>query len=384
MRRSLVRPLLGMLLALALVPAGSSLAAGRAQPARAATTWQAQVGGASADHALQAQAFLPTTLTINEGDTVNWTFAPVHTVTFLSGSPPPELFMASSEGLELNPAVAFPAGGPDYDGTGYVNSGILPETGGTSFALTFTKAGSYGYICLLHPGMAGTVIVQPAGSTYPMTQAQVDAQANSELYARLASANQQLQSARLTTQANSDGTTTYTVINGIGGNQASVLRFLPVEVTIRAGDRVSFPVQDPHEVHTVTFYDPAGPVPAFLEPQPQPAGPPKLLIRNATPEGGTVVDRQGLFNSGILAPGQSYTFTFPKPGVYTYVCMLHAAEGMFGTITVQAAGQPATLPVTGAGTTAPSLLLLVAGALVLLALGAWIARRRLSRPAGGL
>jgi plastocyanin len=265
-----------------------------------------------------------------------------------------------------------------------VNSGILPGEGGGNFSLTFTKAGSYGYVCLLHPGMAGTVVVQPAGSAYPMTQAQVDDQANSELYARLASANQQLQSARLTSQPNPNGTTTYTVVNGIGGNQASVLRFLPVGVTIRAGDSVSFPVQDPHEIHTVTFYDPSGPVPAFLEPQPQPAGPPRLFVRNVTPEGGTVVDRQGLFNSGILAPGQSYTFTFPKPGVYTYVCMLHAAEGMFGTITVQAAGQPATLPVTGAGTTAPSLLLLVAGALVLLALGAWIARRRLSRPAGGL
>jgi len=83
---SVVRLLAGATLALAIC--GGALAA----PARAATTWNVIVGGESADHALQAQAFLPTQITINQDDTITWTTGAefVHTVTFLSdGTPPP-------------------------------------------------------------------------------------------------------------------------------------------------------------------------------------------------------------------------------------------------------------------------------------------------------
>jgi plastocyanin len=359
-----IRVLAGMLLALA--GYGGVLAAGAARPALQPATWQVKIGGESADHALQAQAFFPTTLTVDEGDTVNWAMdaAFVHTVTFLSGQPAPQEPIPSGEGdlLMLNPVSQFPSGGPAYDGTGYVNSGVL-DGRGVSFALTFTKAGSYGYICLLHPGMAGSIVVQAAGSAYPATQAQVDAQASAELYAKLGQANQQLQGAQLASQANADGTTTYTVINGVGGNQSSVLRFLPVDVAVKAGDSVAFPVQDPHEIHTVTFYDPAGQVPPFVDPRPQASGPPKLIVPHALPQGGTRVESQGLYNSGIIIPGQSYTFTFPKPGVYSYVCVVHAPQGMFGKVTV-AATTPASLPTTGAGGAAWPIAL--AGALALL------------------
>jgi plastocyanin len=54
------------------------------------------------------------------------------------------------------------AGGPTYDGTALVNSGVIPP-GGT-FNLTFTKAGTFEYYCLFHDddeGMMGTVIVTP-------------------------------------------------------------------------------------------------------------------------------------------------------------------------------------------------------------------------------
>jgi LPXTG-motif cell wall-anchored protein len=274
----------------------------------------------------------------------------------------------------LNPMSSFPVGGPTYDGTGFVGSGILDGVG-ASFSLTFTKAGTYNYVCLLHPGMNGRVAVQPAGSAYPMTQAQIDEQANAELYAKLSRGNQLLGSVALASTAGAGGTTTYTVVNGIGGDQASVLRFLPVELTIKAGDSVAFPVQDPHEIHTVTFYDPAGQVPPFLDPRPQPSGPPKLIIPHALPQGGARVDSQGLYNSGILGPGQSYTFTFPQPGVYSYVCVIHAPQGMFGKITVEEAARPAALPNTGASDTSLPITLLL-GALALLAAGTLLLRMR--------
>jgi plastocyanin len=377
MRSFVVRFLVGLLLTLAL----SSAALARA--ALAATTWQVLIGGESADHALQAQAFLPTTLTINQGDTVTWKWnAFAHTVSFLSGGPRPPIVMPSDAGWLFNPAVAFPSGGPSYDGTGFVNSGLL-ESKGSSFALTFTKAGSYTYVCLLHPGMDGTVVVQPAGSASPMTQAQVDAQANAELYAKVSQAEQDLEGAQLTSKANPNGTTSYTVVNGVGGNQATVLRFLPVDVTVKAGDTVTWLGTDPHELHTVTFYDASGKVPDFVVPQPQPNGPPKLAIPHAAPEGDKEVDSQELYNSGLLGPGQSYTFTFPKPGVYTYVCLIHAPQGMFGKVTVQAAvavpsgaPRPAGLPRTSEGAQSAPLVPLVVGAFLLVLLGALILRRR--------
>jgi plastocyanin len=348
-----------------------------AAPQQQATTWNLLVGGESDDHALQAQAFLPTSITINEGDTINWTMnaAFVHTVTFLAGGQVPPEPIPAGEGslLMLNPQNAFPSSGPaTYDGTAFTNSGILDHKGAT-FALTFPKAGTYGYVCVLHPGMAGQVVVQPAGSALPMTQAQVAEAGNAEKYAKLSAADQLLQGAKATSKANGDGSTTYTVPNGVGGNQSSVLRFLPVDLQIKPGDSVSFPVTDPHEIHTVTFYDTAGEVPAFLAPQPQASGPPKLTIPHALPEGGArVEDTKTLYNSGIIPPGQAFTFTFPKAGEYSYVCVIHAPQGMFGKIIVGGAaaggssGQPASLPRTGGNDAPLTLLALLGGALLLL------------------
>jgi hypothetical protein len=70
----------------------------------------------------------------------------------------------------LAPSVLFPAGPRSFDGTGYVNSGFIgtgeEATGGRSYSLTFTKAGTYAYLCVLHAdqGMAGVVEVVAGGA----------------------------------------------------------------------------------------------------------------------------------------------------------------------------------------------------------------------------
>ena len=46
----------------------------------------------------------------------------------------------------------------------------------------------------------------------------------------------------------------------------------------------------------------------------------------------TVTSDTGLFNSGVLTPGQSWSYTFSKPGVYQYYCDFH--PWMQGTVTV--------------------------------------------------
>jgi len=39
------------------------------------------------------------------------------------------------------------------------------------------------------------------------------------------------------------------------------------------------------------------------------------------------------WNSGTIAPGQSFRFTFTSPGTFTYFCTIH--PDMLGTVTVQ-------------------------------------------------
>jgi plastocyanin len=47
----------------------------------------------------------------------------------------------------------------------------------------------------------------------------------------------------------------------------------------------------------------------------------------------TVVSEDGLFRSKALDEGDSYSFTFSKPGTYKFICSIHPQ--MKGTITVQ-------------------------------------------------
>jgi plastocyanin len=51
--------------------------------------------------------------------------------------------------------------GGSFDGTGFRSTGLVlsfpPSLLG--YKMTFTKAGTYGYVCLIHPGMTGSVVV---------------------------------------------------------------------------------------------------------------------------------------------------------------------------------------------------------------------------------
>jgi plastocyanin len=114
-------------------------------------------------------AFFPSTVTIRVGQKVTFlkTQDPTEPHTVLFGVEPPG---------DIAPLIA--SGGNTYDGSGTVNSGFLSTkaqyhyyqlTGTplpvavTKFTVTFTKAGTWDYICALHDGvgMRGNVIVRP-------------------------------------------------------------------------------------------------------------------------------------------------------------------------------------------------------------------------------
>ena len=54
---------------------------------------------------------------------------------------------------------------------------------------------------------------------------------------------------------------------------------------------------------------------------------------NKDDEPHTVVSEAGLFRSGALDTGESFSFKFDRPGTYRYVCSIHPR--MVGTIIVQ-------------------------------------------------
>lgn len=304
-------------------------------------TWTVVVGGANPDSSVVSSAFFPHTLTVRVGDTVRWVFDrrwPEHTVTFLSGTTPPPPEIEEGGKSYVNPRVAFPAGGATYDGTGYHNSGMPPDPAQPfSYTLTFTKPGMFTYLCLLHPGQEGAVIVKARTSETPR---EATARGRRELAGTLQAGERAYR--RWAPSVHGKTVT----IRLIGDPRAhwSVLRFTKASLVVARGTTVVWDMRDPQEIHAVTFPDGHARASEFVIPQPQPHGPPMLLenpqvvIRiPATSYAGTT-----LAGSGILlppgAPGNpptSYRLTFTEAGRFAYVCAVHAPQGMYGTIIVK-------------------------------------------------
>ena len=90
-----------------------------------------------------------------------------------------------------------------------------------------------------------------------------------------------------------------------------VLAYLPNEIWIHTGDSIKWTVAT-DEPHTVTFLT-AGQV----------RNPYTVGCPGTAPSGGDE-DGSSCVNSGVLANGQGYSVTFPKPGNYKLVCLIHA------------------------------------------------------------
>lgn len=313
------RKLLVSFLMLALAACGAKTSDVAPLPTVAPMTWQIQAGGSNNNEAVQGLEFYPASLTINAGDTVQWTFpsGEPHTVSIVPDgqtAPPP-----------TDPSVPAPVGGTTTDGTTYTSSGFILL--GKNYLMTFTKPGTYHYTCLIHAGMDGTIIVNPAGTQRSTTQQAVTAAGQAALTTDLNAGVASLASFPYPF----DGTQ---VAAGIAPGPptgkpaaATVLRFLSSDkltstsVTVHVGSSVTWTNLSNNEPHTVTFGVVGQPFPV-MDPLSPAMGP-------------SSYDGTTLVNSGVLVGGQTFTLTFTKTGSYVYHCLFHDdTTGMIGTVNV--------------------------------------------------
>jgi plastocyanin len=129
-------------------------------------------------------SFAPSTASVPVGGSLTWTILGPHTISFNSPQDAVDPRVEAPDGtVHANAKVFTPAGGPGqppppagppdpsapptlidagtWDGTSYLSSGAVisfpPQL--YQYKVTFSKAGTYTYVCQIHPDMQGTVKV---------------------------------------------------------------------------------------------------------------------------------------------------------------------------------------------------------------------------------
>ena len=157
---------------------GLILSIGFAGTVQAATTLNVGVGVGTGT--VSGNAYVPGDVTILVGDSIKYTIESdePHSVTFGNGPaavPPPEWPAAGVTGTNPPPPAPGALTGT-YAGTGHLNTQLMFK--GSTATITFTAAGAFPFICIIHPGMAGTVNVVASGAT--TTQAEADSQGRAD------------------------------------------------------------------------------------------------------------------------------------------------------------------------------------------------------------
>lgn len=285
--------------------------------------------------------FLPESVYIRAGDTITWDFVwdEPHTVSF--GEP------TGDPTVPTNPGAAV----VDYDGTGFVSSGFLPEEAPpASFSIKFTKEGTYDYFCAIHPQMTGKVFVQAEGIGEQDNQPSIDGRGaatySSAIAALKAAAGSASAKPVAVTGSGAGRKFTLNVSSAHDLAQGDVMQFFPASINVGVNDSVEF-VSNVHTPHDVIFPGPAdlnGPPPPGLE-----TFDPFSQDLNYSP--GVKLDNSKPVISPMIGldfpAGTKVSFAFAKPGTYKYACILHSSQGMTGVINVTA-GAPLP-PNTGTG-----------------------------------
>jgi plastocyanin len=225
-----------------------------------------------------------------------------------------------------------------------------------------TAPGTYHYICLVHPGMSGTITVVPAGQP-ASTPAALAAQATAE-YNQLTTGALAAEAAAEvpTSTPNANGSRTWTVHVGVTVDDVELLEFLPANLPITKGDSVKYDgsgtTQEPHTVTTLAGFQSG--LGAFGPNQCEAASGADTLANqtNGPPQAGCAdpngieqpfnLRNQGELNaissaataasafvSGradtqTLGGATSHTYQFPANGKFILACSIH--QGMYGVV----------------------------------------------------
>jgi plastocyanin len=169
-----------------LTPAAEALKTGTLPPVIPAPVPGQVLSGSGSEEVQEGliDEFGPKDFRVGVGGAVTWVVVGPHTISFNSPIGPGDYIKKESNGtVTLDEAAFNPAGGPPvippegpppaapgppivtdggaWDGTGFRSSGFVASFPPSllAYKLTFTKAGTYNYVCIIHPAMVGTITV---------------------------------------------------------------------------------------------------------------------------------------------------------------------------------------------------------------------------------
>lgn len=335
--------------------------------------------------------FYPSNLTINAGDKVHFVMRgpDVHTITHgVDNNVPPPGFTyydPSTDGsdtlasLEFNLAVLMPSGNTTHFNTSELTgSGALGPMGpGWSsniihwpheWNVTFATEGTYKFMCIVHQEEFW-VTVNPAGTAYPKTQEQIDAEGDAQLLVDIAHKNTYAEWAKSVWNKqvrNIDGTITHNVMMGLSDeeNTFTSYEFIPKNLTITQGDTIKWTNWDVFMPHTVTFLaNSSDKVPDMMSLYLNQM-PPRILanpvVVDGTGHNGWSFVPDTFINSGMISgynginnrtTFRSFSLTFNDVGLWTPRCIVHHQSAMRMNVTVV----PYDLSTTGSTDTTSSL-----------------------------
>jgi len=307
-------------------------------------------------------AYFPSSVSVHVGDKVKFEPTGFHTVELLGkGKKATPLLTPTGQAsadqdaaganfwFDGQPQVGFtPSLGKglfgksaSFDGSKSVESGLPLSNKPKPFTIAFKKAGTFTYICNVHPGMKGTVKVLAKSKSVP--SAKSDAKRADDQIASAKKVAKGLGSTKPPANTVSVGAA------GKGGVEN--YGFFPSALTVSAGTTVTFSMaKGSFEVHTATT-GPGNPEtepqsylgtlaaslqsPVWASPAIYPSDPPGAPAALTPASHGNGFWNAGALDNTSATPQlpSSSKVTFSAPGTYQFYCMIHPF--MHGTVTVQ-------------------------------------------------
>jgi plastocyanin len=305
-----------------------------------------------------SNAFFPSKLTVNAGDSVRFLPAGFHNIDIPkkggTGIPfilPTGQKVAGSvdaagtafwfngqDNMSLNPEFLSAGYGKTFTYTGAkaIQSGLPPEKP-KPMTVKFTKAGTYSVLCDLHPGMKASVTVAKKGAKVPT--------AKQDAAALKKQSDAAIKAAKGLDSKAQPANTVALGVAGKGGVEH--MGMVPASLTVAPGTTVKFVMtKGSYEAHTASF----GPgdindgnsylgaiAKSFESPSIDPRG---LYPSDVTPVSlSPTTHGNGFWSSGVLdadskspLPGEA-SVKFDTAGTYKFYCLIHPF--MQGSVTVQ-------------------------------------------------